>query len=285
MLNKKYFLTFVLFTLSHALAGASQHTVTGNLQILQVPASGTYPARTIRVWLPTSYQSDRAAHFPVAYMQDGQNCFDRATSAYGKEWQIDETLTNLIAKHQVPPMIVVGIDNAGSDRLDEYTYVPDPKYGGGQGKVYADLLLNHIQPFVQKSYRVQVGPQNTFIGGSSVGALVSLEIARRHPRIFGGVIAMSPSLWWDDQEITKEIENDPAGLRGTRIWLDIGTREDPTASDADNQKTVNDVRRLDQVLAKLNIAHRLTIVKDAHHDELAWAKRFPDAIVYLLENK
>jgi predicted alpha/beta superfamily hydrolase len=285
MLNKKHCLTFVLCMLTRVLANAATHTVTGELQIVQVPASPHHSARTIRVWLPPGYDADLQTHYPVLYMQDGQNCFDRATSAYGKEWQIDETLTTLIANHKVPPMIVVGIDNAGTDRLNEYTFVPDPKYGGGHGAVYTDLLLNHIKPFVEKSYRVQVGPQNTFIGGSSVGALVSLEIARRHPDIFGGVIAMSPSIWWDDQATTKEIENDPAGLLRTRIWLDIGTHEDPTASDAENHKTVDDVRRLDQVLAKGNIAHQLTIAEGAHHDELAWAKRFPDAIIYLLQNK
>jgi predicted alpha/beta superfamily hydrolase len=285
MLNKRYFLAFALFTLTHVMANAATHTVTGELQIVQVPASSQHAARIIRVWLPLGYDSDLQTHYPVLYMQDGQSCFDRATSAYGKEWQIDEALTTLIAKHQIPSMIVVGIDNAGPERLNEYTFVSDPKHGGGDGATYADLLLNHIKLFVEKSYRVRVGPQNTFIGGSSVGALVSIEIARRHPGIFGGIIAMSPSIWWANQAITKEIEHDPAGLHNTHIWLDIGTHEDPTVSDTENQKTVNNARRLDQVLSKLNIPHRLTITDGAHHDELAWAKRFPDAIVYLLKNK
>ena len=58
----------------------------------------------------------------MLYLQDAQNCFDRATSAYGSEWQVDETLTRLIAARAVPPVIVVGIDNAGADRTREYTF-------------------------------------------------------------------------------------------------------------------------------------------------------------------
>jgi predicted alpha/beta superfamily hydrolase len=265
--------------------GTSTSTVVGTLQIVQVPASVHHAARTIRVWLPAGYDANPHEHYTVLYMQDGQNCFDHATSAFGKEWQIDESLTRMIADGRVPPMIVVGIDNAGVDRISEYTFVSDPKYGGGKGAAYADLLLNHIKPFVEKSYRVRTDHNSTFIGGSSIGALVSLEIARRHPGIFAGVIAMSPSLWWDDQATVKEIESAPAGLLGARIWIDIGTHEDPTAPDADNQKTVDEARRLDEVLTAHGIAHRFMIDQNARHDEIAWAKRFPAAILYLTMQK
>ena len=173
---------------------AKAHTVVGTLRIIQVSAAGPQGARTIRLWLPPGYGEAAAQqHFPVLYLQDGQNCFDRATSAYGSEWQVDETLTRLIAAGAVPPLIVVGIDNAGADRTHEYTFDVDPQDGGGGGAAYADLVLHTIMPFVEKNYRVLTGPASTFIGGSSLGALVSLEIARRYPGIFSGVLVMSPS--------------------------------------------------------------------------------------------
>ena len=34
-------------------------------------------------------------HFPVLYMHDGQNLFDRGTAFGGNEWQVDETLETL----------------------------------------------------------------------------------------------------------------------------------------------------------------------------------------------
>ena len=165
------------------------NTVVGTLRIVQVPTSGPHGARTIRVRLPPSYDGgDRQTRFPVLYLQDGQNCFDRATSAYGSEWQVDETLTRLIADGAVPPLIVVGIDNAGADRTREYTFDVDPQDGGGGGAAYADLLLQAIMPFVEREFRVQTGSAHTFIGGSSLGALVSLET---HGGIPGSLAACS----------------------------------------------------------------------------------------------
>ena len=271
-------------TLNPAAAG----TVVGTLRIVQVPATAQHPARTIRVWLPPAY--DAAASYPVLYMQDGQNCFDRATSTYGTEWQIDETLTRFITDGTLPPMIVVGIDNAGSDRIKEYTFAADPQDGGGDGAAYADLMLHGVMPFVGTAFRVKAGPANTFIGGSSLGALISLEIAQRNPGIFGGVLAMSPALWWDEQTTTNELDRDSTGLAGTRVWLDIGTREavafqEAGPTDTQNQRAVDEARRLDAVLGRAGIEHRLTVEEGAQHNEAAWARRFPAAVLYVVGGK
>ena len=267
------------------------NTVVGTLRIVQVPASGPHGTRTIRVWLPPSYDDvDGQTRFPVLYLQDGQNCFDRATSAYGSEWQVDETLTRLIGDRAVPPLIVVGIDNAGSDRTREYTFDADPQDGGGDGAAYADLVLHGIMPFVEREYRARAGPAHTFIGGSSLGALVSLEIARRHPGIFSGVLAMSPALWWDNQTAIEDVAKDASGLVGTRVWIDIGTREvvplAPAGSmDPQNQRAIDEARCLDAVLRRAGIEDQLTVDEGAQHNEIAWAKRFPAAISYLLARR
>ena len=266
---------------------AKANTVVGTLRIVQVPAAGLHGTRTIRVWLPPGYDDTAAARrFPVLYLQDAQNCFDRATSAYGSEWQVDETLTRLIANGTVPPLIVVGIDNAGADRTREYTFDVDPQDGGGDGAAYADLFLHVIMPFVENAYRVQTGPAHTFIGGSSLGALVSLEIVRRHPGVFSGVLVMSPSLWWDNQTTIDDLAKDPSGLVGTRVWIDIGTREvvplAPAGSmDPQNQRAVDEACRLDAVLRNAGIKEKLSVDEGAQHNEIAWAKRFPAAVAYL----
>ena len=146
-------------------------------------------------------------------------------------------------------------------------------------------MLRKIVPFVSAQYRVAAGPASTFIGGSSLGALVSLEIARRHPGIFGGVIAMSPSLWWDHQTTAGDVASDPGGLADTRVWLDIGTREvAPLADSLDpqNRLAVDEARRLDAILTSAGVEHRLTVADGAQHNELAWAERFPAAVTYLL---
>ena len=230
----------------------------------------------------------------MLYLHDGQNCFDRATSAFGVEWQIDETLTRLIAQGRVPPLIVVGLDNGLASRIDEYTYHAEAPRGGGAAAKHADFVMKEVKPFIDATYRTAPDRAHTYVGGSSLGGLISLELARRHNGVFGGAIAMSPALWWADESLTKDIERDPGGLAATRIWIDMGTRENlPLSSkdqhdakddtDARNERLVEAARRLDAALAKHDVTHRLTIDdQHAEHNEAAWAARFPTAIEYLL---
>ena len=271
-------------------ATAPSSTVVGQLELRRIESKSLGESRTIRVWLPAGYDADSSARYGVLYMQDGQNCFDQATSAFGHEWQIDETLTSLIADKKIPPLIVVGVDNSPINRINEFTYDTDSRHpGGGGGEHYSAFLLSEVKPFVDQTYRTRPDRDHTMIGGSSLGGLISLDIARRHPDIFGGIIAMSPSLWWADEALTRRIEVDAGGLCGTTIWLDIGSREDrPLAGDADpeNQRTVEQAQRLDASLTREGIVHRLTIDhQHAEHNEVSWASRFPKAIEYLMEMK
>ena len=222
-------------------------------------------------------------------MQDGQNCFDRATSAFGTEWQIDETLTKLIKDNRIPPIIVVGVDNGLANRIKEYTYSADSERGGGYAAAYASYLLTEVKPFVDKSYRTKTDRAHTLIGGSSLGGLISLDIALRHPNTFAGVIAMSPALRWSGEAFTKELEQEPGGLFGTRVWVDMGTSESySTSSEAtkvQNEKLIGAAKRLDAALTKHRIAHRL-VIDEQHstHNETAWASRFRKPSCTLLGN-
>ncbi len=259
-----------------------ESSVVGTLKLHTIDSKTLGRQRTIRVWLPADYEANPTQRYPVLYMHDGQNCFDRATSAFGNEWKIDETLTKLSDDRKVPPMIVVGIDNGGAARTSEYTFVADEKYGGGQGERYANFLLDEVRPVINQTYRTQMGRENTFVGGSSLGGLVSIEIANRHPDVFGGAIVMSPSLWWANHAIIDDLAKDASRLRDTRLWIDMGTREGSAETAASN---VDLAREVDSILTKARIEHRLQIAEGAQHDEPAWATRFPDAIEYLFSTK
>ncbi len=129
---------------THTPSPVIPHTVVGNLKLHKLDSRALADSRTIRIWLPPGYDSDLTARYPVLYMHDGQNCFDRATAAFGNEWQIDETLTKLIADKRIQPIIVVGVDNGGTNRVKELTYDIDAVRGGGQSATYADFLLNEV---------------------------------------------------------------------------------------------------------------------------------------------
>ena len=104
--------------------------------------------RTLRVWLPAEYDGWGETRYPVLYLNDGQNLFDAATAFAGVAWQAGETAQRLIAEKKIPPLIIVGIDNTGPNRLREYIpyRASDPRVIGPQGKRYPEFLQREVMP-------------------------------------------------------------------------------------------------------------------------------------------
>ena len=66
--------------------------------------------RLIRIFLPSDYVEDDEKRFPVIYMMDGKNLFDKHTSFAG-EWGVDEIIEERI-KIKKQSYIIVGIDSS-----------------------------------------------------------------------------------------------------------------------------------------------------------------------------
>jgi predicted alpha/beta superfamily hydrolase len=224
------------------------------------------------VWLPPGYEASDS-RYPVLYLQDGQNLFDPATAFGGSHWRVGETLDECIAAGRVRPMIVVGITNAGSRRMGEYTPTRSKKLRkGGKAERYAQMMVREIKPFVDREYRTLKAAAHTGIGGSSLGALVSLTTALTYSRVFGKVAVVSPSVWWDERVILHLVREYAAKSR-PRIWLDMGTAEGD-----DPARHVEDTRMLRDTLVEKGWQEgenlRFEVFEGADHSERAWAARF-----------
>jgi predicted alpha/beta superfamily hydrolase len=181
--------------------------------------------RTVTVYLPAGYDDRDDRSYPVLYMQDGQNLFD-AERAYipGQHWKLKEAADAAIGERTAAPMIIVGVDHAGTGRMDEYTPVQDEKHsGGGRADDYARMLVEELKPMIDSRYRTLTDPDNTAIAGSSLGGLVSLHTILTRRDAFGRAAAMSPSVWWGNRAILETVDayNGPA----PRLWADTGGRE------------------------------------------------------------
>jgi len=143
---------------------------TGDLRLHEFRSRIFRNTRFLRVWLPPGYDEAENAdhHYPVLYLNDGQNLFEAATSFTGIEWQVDETADRLIREGAVPPMIIVGMDNAAKDRIREYMPFRSmhPVMLRVMGRYYPDFLMKEVMPFAGRNYRVATGPENTGLGGS-----------------------------------------------------------------------------------------------------------------------
>jgi hypothetical protein len=102
--------------------------------------------REVTIYLPAGYDDRDDRRYPVLYMQDGQNLFD-AERAYipGQHWKLKEAADHAIGERTAAPIIIVGVDHAGTGRLDEYTPVKDEKHnGGGRADDYARMLVEEL---------------------------------------------------------------------------------------------------------------------------------------------
>jgi predicted alpha/beta superfamily hydrolase len=259
-------------------------SATGDLRIHEFKSRIFRNQRFLRVWLPPEYDEARNLdrRYPVFYLNDGQNLFEPMTSFTGVEWQVDETADRLIHEGAIAPMVFVGIDNAAEDRLREY--MPHrsfrPMRLRVQGARYPDFLTQEVMPFVARNYRVASGPENTGLGGSSLGALIALYTAIARPGLIGRLLLESPSLWAANRQLIREgrrIKNWPE-----RVFLACGTAE---AGRADkNQSVVDDVREMAGILRRAGLDEkrlRVVIEEGAPHSESAWARRFPEALAFL----
>jgi len=183
-------------------------------------------ARDVTVYLPPGYDDRNDRRYPVLYMQDGQNLFE-AHRAFipGQHWRLSEAADEAIGARTAEPMIIVGIDNAGPSRIDEYAPTHDPKKkGGGRADDYARFLLEELKPQIDARYRTLPDGHHTAVGGSSLGGLLAMHIAAKYPDAFSRIAVMSPSVWWNDRVILREVD-EFAGPHRPRVWLDIGGRE------------------------------------------------------------
>jgi enterochelin esterase-like enzyme len=257
---------------------------TGDLRLHEFRSRIFRNTRFLRVWLPPGYEDaeNEGRHYPVLYLNDGQNLFESATSFTGIEWQVDETAERLIREEAVPPMIIVGMDNAAKDRIREYMPYRsmNPVMLRVQGRYYPDFLMKEVMPFVGRNYRVATGPENTGLGGSSLGGLIALYTVMARPGVIGQLLLESPSLWASGRQLVREGRS--VRIWPERIFLAAGTAE---AGSAERSRTVvDDVRELAAILRRAVLSEkrlRLVIKDGAGHNEAAWAERFPEALRFL----
>lgn len=257
-----------------------EHTLTGTLRLHKGLRSRFFEdSRDVIVYLPPDYNSDPERRYPVLYLHDGQNLFDAATAFAGNEWGLDELAEELIENGLIQPLIIVGIYNARENRVYEYTHVKDRRGRGGRARRYAKAVIEDLKPFMDSEYRTLPDVAHTGLGGSSLGGLVTLYLGMRYPDVFGKLIVMSPSVWWANRAILREIQK-LSHKSDQKIWLDIGTCEGQNPEVC--VKNVQDLR--DALVAKgWELGKDLMFLEHhgASHDEKAWGYRMRDALRFL----
>jgi predicted alpha/beta superfamily hydrolase len=158
--------------------------------------------RTLLVALPRDYH-DSEERFPVLYVLDGEFFFYQAQAAV----QFLSECT-YIRTHPIPQMIVVGIVNV--DRNRDFTPTNAPVQGelryptSGGAKKFLKFLQAELVPKIDVRYRTQ--PYRV-LSGWSFGGLFTVYTYLENPRVFSAYLAISPSLWWEQDGIIKKAKD------------------------------------------------------------------------------
>lgn len=251
-------------------------TMTGDIRVMKnaIPSKLLGNPRTVAVYLPPDYEKNAQSRYPVLYLNDGQNLFDEATSYQGIEWKLDEAAQKLIADGKIKPVIIVGVYNAPT-RNQEFT----PPLGGAsaseaKGNLYAQMIVEEIKPFIDQRYRTLTDKPNTAIGGGSMGGLIALYTAKTQPNAFGAVIALSPQLRIADKSVVSELIGDGAWLKGTKLYLDMGTNPGHNYS-GDGANAIPDAQAFVAALEKAGLAldkdFSYQEIEGGKHNESSWS--------------
>lgn len=228
--------------------------------------------RRIAALLPHDYYTSGKS-YPVLYLNDGQNLFNE-NAPFGN-WAIDKELEKL-AFEGFSDIIVITIDHGGEDRITEYLPYFNPKFGKGEGVLYLNFLEQTLLPNINKKYRTLPDSENTGIGGSSMGGLISLFAGLNYQRIFSKLLIFSPSLWIAPR-IFQQAENFKPELP-IRMYIYAGGHE--SANHLPNVLRLKH-RLLGDKENFENMDIHVELNPDGGHSEKFWRQEFPKAVKWL----
>jgi predicted alpha/beta superfamily hydrolase len=225
--------------------------------------------RTIRVYLPPSYSTGKR-HYSVIYMHDGQNLFDKK-DAFGKPWGIGKIIDKMPIYKQA---IVVGIDNGGGSRIDEYA--PFKRgHKGGKGHEYLHFIATQIKPFIDANYRTLGWPDHTWLVGSSLGGLSSFYGGLQFSPVFGKIGVLSPAFWFNPAVL----QHAPAtSLAQSRFYV-AGSKTESKGMAPGLQKAYWRLKALGVPDQNLTVAIR----DRGRHSESYWAREFRKMYAVLIQ--
>lgn len=254
--------------------------------MLTIPAITGEEERRAWVYVPDAAYADRERRYAVLYMFDGQNLFSDAEATYGKCWGILDYLT----AHNVP-LIVAAIEcsqhsegDPCGGRLSEYSPFDffAPRFGGhiqGRGKLTMDYFTQVFKPYVDEHYPTLPDREHTFIGGSSMGGLMTLYALMEYNDVFSRGAALSPSVAFDPKAVREMIAD--AEIGETVLYMDMGEQE---MRSRNAKKIYADAA---SQLTKKGVLLTSRIVPGGFHSEASWERQIPfflPVLFYSLED-
>ena len=233
-------------------------------------------ARSFLVYLPPSYNTPegKSKRYPVLYLLHGSPGGDRDWITAGKA---NQSADILIALGKTPELIIVLPDGNGRPGATS-------EWGNSfdQKQLIETYVARDLVKYVDQKYRTIPEAAYRGIGGLSMGGFGAMNIAVRHPDVFGFVISLGGyyraggSIWGNNAAYMRL--NSPADVLPTekqawklQIFLGAGTKDQPYYTD-----TMQFAQELDH----LHIPYHLDVEK-GFHSWTIWEKQMYNALAWI----
>ena len=180
------------------------------LPLIEIESAILGRSHRLRVYLPPGYEENTLAHYPLAYMQDGQNLFFPHEAFQQKDWQVDQTSQVLRAMQAIEDLIIVGV-YSNERRQEEYT---KPGY-----EAYARSVVEELVQCEETFLRTTRKRLDRTMWGSSLGGVVSFYTVWQYPEVFGSAACMSSTFTYKDDLMERVLSE---SKRRVGFYLDSG---------------------------------------------------------------
>jgi glucan 1,4-alpha-glucosidase len=229
---------------------AGSKELRGRLEQFRLPGDDK---RKVQVYLPPGYARARR-RYPVLYMQDGTQAVELGRAA--------ETADRMITAGKVEPFIIVFVDPL--DRMKEY-WADD---------LFADWMVRTLVPLVDARYRTRRARDARALAGASLGGVISVWTALRHPDTFARVAGFSTAFQIDGGRLLDDLarlDDETRRRHPLRFYLDAGRYEPP----------IHETTRRANILLRAR-GYPVTYREEpVGHNYTAWRDRLPDAFAAL----
>jgi len=201
--------------------------------------------RTLNIYLPESYKPQDTLKYPVLYVLDG---------TMNEDFLHIVGLTQFFnLQYTMPETIVVGIANV--DRKRDFTFDPsdrklkkDYPTTGGSAK-FIEYLDREVQPYIDKNYRTN---GTKILIGQSLGGLLSTEILLKRMELFTHYLIVSPSLWWDNENLLKEASAYAKAQKDVPLYVYVSVGKEGDVMEREAQKIYDILKKANKTHWKLD---------------------------------
>ena len=243
--------------------------------------------RNVRVYLPRSYETPAGAarRYPTVYLLHG---WPGTEGNWPGEGRVTRTLDTLIAAGRIPEVIAVMPSAVGIGLLGRSMYLNS--YDGSQRM--EDFIVHDLVAWADRTFRTEARADRRAILGLSEGGSAAINLAFKHPDVFGAcgshsgdflltrgmgegkILGPEPGATRLLQENSPLLYVDRIGptLRGMTIYFDCGL---------DDHDEIAQNRELDRKLTALGIPHTYREFPGGHTWGY-WRTHVRDALIALL---